>query len=214
MKNSENGSCLIMCAGDLTVSDIEVKQDDLLIAADGGYDYCKLLEVEPDIIIGDFDSISEDSEKSLNNSGKEIIKLPCEKDDTDTLAAIRIGLKKGYKTFRIYGACGGRLEHTIANIQCLLYLKSVGAVGYICDGTGMIFAIKDEMVEFRPEMEGMLSLFCMGSVARGVTIEGLKYNLQKGEMSNTFPIGISNEFIGEKAKVSVEDGTLIGIINY
>ncbi len=212
----QNGSCLIMCAGDLTVSEIIVEKNDILIAADGGYDYCKLLELTPDIIIGDFDSIAEESEAEITKDSNNAVvyKLPREKDDTDTLAAIRIGLEKGYKVFKIYAACGGRLEHTIANIQCLLFLKSQGATGYICDGTGMIFAIENEEVSFRESMEGYLSLFCMGKKAKGVSIKGLKYTMDNGEMSNTFPIGISNEFIGKKAMVSVEDGTLIGIITY
>ena len=130
------------------------------------------------------------------------------------LAALKLGLEKGYSDFRIYGGTGGRLEHTIANIQCLLFLKEQGAQGYLCDGESMIFVIKDETVEFRETMEGYLSLFSLDRKAHGVSISGMKYNLDRYTMQNDFPIGISNEFIGQKATVTVESGELLGIIKY
>ena len=207
--------CHVMCAGDLTVSEINKEAEDLLIAADGGYDYCMLLGVTPDIIIGDFDSVSEDGLNEMEKiTGAEIIRLPKEKDDTDTLAALKVGLSKGYRKFNIYGATGGRLEHTIANMQCLLFLKEHEATGYLCDGTGLIFAIREESVSFRKEMSGFLSLFSAGEKAQGVTIEGMKYTMKNGEITNTFPIGISNEFIGEQGSISVNKGALFGIISY
>ena len=92
-----------------------------------------------------------------------MVLLPAEKDETDMLAAINEGLKRGCQDFRIYAGQGGRLEHTIANIQCLKYLKEQGAAGYLCDGTGMIFVIKDEEVSFREENEGYLSVFSLAS---------------------------------------------------
>lgn len=209
------GICHVMCAGDLTVSEINKEAEDLLIAADGGYDYCMLLGVTPDIIIGDFDSVSEDGLNEMEKiTGAEIIRLPREKDDTDTLAALRVGLSKGFRKFNIYGATGGRLEHTIANMQCLLFLKEHEATGYLCDGTGLIFAIREESVSFRKEMSGFLSLFSAGEKAQGVTIEGMKYTMENGEITNTFPIGISNEFIGEQGSISVNKGALFGIISY
>lgn len=209
------GICHVMCAGDLTVSEINKEAEDLLIAADGGYDYCMLLGVTPDIIIGDFDSVSEDGLKEMEKiTGAEIIRLPREKDDTDTLAALRVGLSKGFRKFNIYGATGGRLEHTIANMQCLLFLKEHEATGYLCDSTGLIFAIREESVSFRKEMSGFLSIFSAGEKAQGVTIEGMKYTMENGEITNTFPIGISNEFIGEQGSISVNKGALFGIISY
>lgn len=233
----KDGNCIIISAGDLTVSEINVEKDDFVIACDGGYDYCRVLSIQPNLIIGDFDSMTEDSisdmEKHIeskefsfqsdsqktyldnySSSGKNIIQLPPEKDDTDTLAAIRIGLKEGYKSFKIYGATGGRLEHTIANIQCLIYLKEQDATGYLCDGNGLIFIAQNEAIAFNPNMEGYLSLFSMSEEATGVNIKGLKYTLEDGKLTNSFPIGISNEFIGEKAEISVEKGTLLGIISY
>ncbi len=218
MSQIQKGRCLIIGAGDLTISEIVKKEDDFIIAVDGGFSYCKLLEIEPDIIIGDFDSIGRDEYNIIMQIKKEtpekIIQLSVEKDDTDTLAAIKYGLEKGYGTFQIYAGMGGRLEHTIANIQCLLYLKNQGATGYLMDGSGMIFVIKNEKISFQKNMEGYLSLFSMNQDAKGVTIQGMKYPLQEYTIKNDYPIGISNEFIGQEGSVQVENGVLVGIINF
>lgn len=213
----QTGKCIVVCAGDLTLGQLHVKEDDFVIAVDGGLTYCSLLEVEPDLIIGDFDSQDDEGVKLQvleEIIPERIIRLPREKDDTDTMAALREGIKRGYKKFELYAATGGRFDHTLANIQCLLYLKSQGAVGYLMDGTGMMLAIQNETVSFKESMEGILSLFSLVEESRGVTIEGLKYTLDHGTLRNDYPIGISNEFIGEPASITVEDGTLICMITF
>ena len=210
--------CIIIGAGDLTVGHVSVGEEDLVIAVDGGINYCGVLEIEPDIILGDFDSVNEAQREAIlamkEQVPERVIVLKPEKDDTDMLAALRLGLEKGYDYFLLYGATGGRLEHTLANIQCLLYLKEQGAVGYLMDGSGMIFVMKDEEVKLRANLEGYFSLFCLGKEAKGVTIRGMKYELEDYTMTNAFPIGVSNEFIGQEATVSVRDGELVGIVNY
>lgn len=208
--------CYVIGAGDLTVSEISTGEDDLVIAVDGGIAYCGLLGVQPDLLIGDFDSVSEEEENAIKELEQEmsdrVIRLDPVKDETDMLRALEIGLQKGYTSFRIYGGMGGRLEHTIANIQCLLYLKNQGAEGFLCDGSSMIFVMKNEEVRFRKDMAGYLSLFTLGKEAKGVTIQGMKYPLDRYTIKNDFPIGVSNEFIGEEGLVRVEDGELVGII--
>ena len=217
-KNVKNGKCIVIGAGDLTVGNINVLEDDLVIAVDGGLNYCSVLEVEPDLILGDFDSVSQEQKEALLELQRQIpnrvISLKPEKDDTDMLAALKLGLDYGYTNFNIYAATGGRLEHTIANIQCLLYLKNRDAVGYIMDGNGMIFVMQNEEVRFRNTLEGYLSVFSLGKSAQGVTIKGMKYELDQDTLTNDFPIGISNEFIGREALIRVEDGELVGIISY
>ncbi|MBR4086101.1 MAG: thiamine diphosphokinase [Lachnospiraceae bacterium] len=210
--------CIVIGAGDLTVGAVNVGEEDLVIAVDGGINYCGILEIEPDIILGDFDSVNEAQREAILNMKEQapdrVIALKPEKDDTDMLAALKLGLEMGYDDFLIYGATGGRLEHTLANIQCLLYLKNHDAVGYLMDGSGMIFVIKNEEVKLRDNLEGYFSLFCLGKEAKGVTIKGMKYELEDYTMTNDFPIGVSNEFIGKEASVSVKDGELVGIVNY
>ena len=214
----KKGNCILIGAGDLTVSEIPIGENDLCIAIDGGYEYCKLLEITPDYILGDFDSISEKEAEGVAEIAKseedKVIILPIEKDDTDMLAAIKLGLSQGYQSFRIYGGMGGRIEHTIANIQCLLYLKEHDAVGYLMDGTGMILVAKEEEISFQDSLEGYMSLFSMGDKAT-VTIENMKYLLKEQEVTNSFPIGISNEFVlGEKGKVTVHKGAVLMIVSW
>lgn len=212
------GNCILIGAGDLTISEIPVGENDLCIAVDGGYEYCKLLEITPDYILGDFDSISEKEAEGVAEIAKaeedKVIVLPVEKDDTDMLAAIKLGLSEGHQSFRIYGGMGGRIEHTIANIQCLLYLKEHNAVGYLMDGTGMILVAKEEEISFQDSLEGYMSLFSMDDKAT-VSIENMKYLLQEQEITNSFPIGISNEFIlGEKGKITVHKGAVVIIVSW
>lgn len=217
-KNVKEGKCILIGAGDLTVGMLNAAEDDLVIAVDGGLNYCSVLEMEPDIILGDFDSIGQEQKEALLKLQQQIpdrvITLKPEKDDTDMLAALKLGLEFGYTSFRIYAATGGRLEHTIANIQSLLYLKNHNAVGYIMDGNGMIFVLQNEEVRFRKDLEGYMSLFALGKTARGVTIEGMKYELHQHTLTNDYPLGISNEFVGKEALVRVEDGELVCMISY
>lgn len=210
--------CILVCAGDLTLGEIPLKESDLVIAVDGGLGYCGLLQVEPDLILGDFDSVSPQEAEAVRQLESRIpdriLRLPAEKDDTDTLAALKEGLRRGYTDFRIYGGMGGRFEHTLANIQCLLYLKNRGAAGYLVDGDGMMFVLQNEKVSFREGTEGYLSLFSLVEESRGVTIEGMKYPLDRAVVCNDFPIGISNEFTGRAASVTVEDGTVVCVVSY
>lgn len=213
-----DGKCIVIGAGDLTVSALEAAATDLVIAVDGGLGYCSLLGVEPDLILGDFDSVSPEEAKAVEaleqQIPEQILRLPREKDDTDMLAALKEGLSRGYRDFRIYGGTGGRFDHTLANIQCLLYLKKHGAVGYLVDGTGMILVLMDESVEFQKGLEGYLSLFSLTEESVGVTIRGMKYPLEQAVIRNDFPIGISNEFTGETAVVSVEKGQLVCMLQF
>lgn len=214
----ESGKCIVICAGDFTPLEIRREKEDFVIAVDGGYLYSKILGIGPDLIIGDFDSVSEAEREELfdikERDRDRITELsPC-KDDTDTLAALRTGLEKGYRNFHIYGAMGGRLEHTIANIQCLHFLKNNGAKGYIMDEACMLTLIQNETVSFQKEIEGFLSLFSLNEKAKGVTIRNMKYPLDNVEVTNDFPIGISNEFIGEAGEVTVEEGTLLAVVRW
>lgn len=211
------GKCIVIGAGDLSPVRVRAEEKDCVIAVDGGLGYARLLGLEPDLLIGDFDSVSEEEAaevEALEQLPGRVIRLPEEKDDTDMLAALKEGLARGYREFRIYAGMGGRFDHTFANIQCLLFLKNQGATGYLVDGMGMMLVIRNEAVHFQKNVEGILSLFSLVEETRGVTIEGMKYSLKDAVIRNDFPIGVSNLFIGEEAMVSVEDGSLICMISY
>lgn len=198
--------CIIVGAGAFDKTSWKYKNDDYLIAADGGYDYLKELKIIPDLLIGDMDSIKEEYQKA----GIAIKKLPVEKDDTDMLAAMKEGLAQGCKEFHIYGALGGdRTDHSLANIQCLLYLQYQGAKGILYGEREQIELLCNEKKTYPASMKGIFSAFAFGGDAYGVSEQGFKYSLEDAVVKMDFPIGISNEFIGQKSMIEVKKGMLL-----
>lgn len=198
------GTCVIFCAGGFDGLAEPVGRDDLVMAADGGLGHLQKIDLKPDCILGDFDSLGYVPE------GAKV--FPVEKDDTDSMLAVRHGLALGYRRFVLYGALDGpRLDHTVANLQTLQFLADHGAAGYLAGLTHIATVVKNASVSFSPDAAGILSVFCMGADAKGVTIKGLKYNLMEGRLSAGFPLGVSNHFTGEKAEISVKDGSLLVI---
>ena len=215
--------CVIISAGSFTPVDIPLYEGDYCIACDAGFKYAQDMGILPDLIVGDFDSASEMGNELLAgikeiaiNDPDRIVQLNVMKDDTDTIKAVKIGLSKGYKKFFLYGATGGRrLDHTLANIQTLLFIKHHGAKGYIMDSDRMLLVAENETVRFNAGNTGYISIFSLSDVSKGVSLKGLMYNLENGEIKNDFPLGVSNEFIiDEEAVVSVEDGTLLIVLEW
>lgn len=196
------GKCVIFCAGGFEGLIEPVNKDDFLMAADGGLVHLQKLNLTPDGILGDFDSLGYTPE------GAKV--FPVEKDDTDAMLAVRQGLEMGYKEFILYGSLDGeRLDHTVANFQTLQYLADHGARG-VCVGNRYIAAvIKNETVRFSGSAEGILSVFCMGADAKGVTIRGTKYEAEDITLTAGFPLGVSNHFMGKDCSVTVKDGSLL-----
>ncbi len=182
------------------------QKDDLIIAADAGYLKLKARGITPHLAVGDFDSLEEIP------TDTEIIKHPVKKDDTDTLLAIKTGLERGYKELHIYGGTGKRFDHTLANLQVLSFIANKGAMGYLYGEDFTATALKENTIEFDEGKKGTLSLFSATSECV-VSIEGLLYPLSNAKITYDFPLGVSNEFTGSKAKITVHSGTAIVIIN-
>lgn len=200
--------CYIFGAGEQSSCDIRLSGSDLVIAADGGFDYLKKLGLRADVVLGDFDSLSDSQ-----NLPEDFIRYPQEKDDTDMMIAIKEGLARGYRTFRIYGGLGGRLDHTIANLQSLTFLAENQAVGTLYSDYYQITVIKDGTLSFAKDMPenvpgNLCSVFSLSDISVGVSIQGLKYELDRVTLTNGFPLGVSNEFLGKKSFIHVEKGTL------
>ena len=198
------GKCVIFCAAEFEKLAQPLGADDLVIAADGGLRHIQKLGITPDVILGDFDSLG------YAPAGANV--FPVEKDDTDAMLAVRRGLELGYEAFLLYGSLDGpRLDHTVANFQTLQFLADHGAKGYLIGNTHMVTVVKNGSISFPATATGIISVFCMGSDAHGVTIEGLHYSLEKGTLSAGFPLGVSNHFVGKPATIEVEDGSLLVI---
>ncbi len=196
-----SGFCYIVGAGDFFEErPFELTKEDFLIAADGGLRH--LRGREPDLLIGDFDSLGEPA-----FSG-ETVRLPKEKDETDLLAAIREGISRGYRKFLMFGATGGRFGHTFANLQCLSYLKRRGCRGWIFDRTCVMTVISGESVRFPAGFRGYFSAFSITDRSR-VTETGFAYPISGKTLDNGYPLGVSNEFTGTEAEISAEEGEVL-----
>jgi thiamine pyrophosphokinase len=193
---------VIFCAAGFDSLAERVCNTDLVIAADGGLRHTQAIGLEPDVILGDFDSLGYVPE------GAAV--FPVEKDDTDAMLAARQGLELGFREFVFYGALDGpRLDHTVANFQTLQFLADHGAAGYLVGEKYLVTVVKDGSLCFSEGAEGILSVFCVGSDAHGVTLENLQYPLKKGTLTAGFPLGVSNHFTGKAAKITVEQGSLL-----
>lgn len=175
----------------------------LVIAADGGLNFLEKLHVKPDLTVGDFDSLGHVPK------GENIICHPVEKDDTDTMLAVKLGLERGCNVFVLYGCLGGRIDHTFANLQTLLFIAGHGARGYLVGDGWVSCVIQNGTIDFPAGLSGTISVFCPDGEASGVTLEGLYYPLVDGTLNSSFPLGVSNHFTGVRASVSVNDGSLL-----
>lgn len=202
-------ACFVFGAGDFFGLQTMPQTGDCIIAADGGWRWCEQAGLTPDLLLGDFDSLEQVP------AFPHVLRVPVEKDDTDMMLAIKEGLRRGERTFHLYGGLGGkRSDHTIANLQSLLYLVSHGAHGWLYGDDEVYTAIADESVTFPAREEGILSVFCFGADASGVTIRGAQYEVEDVTLHADFPLGVSNHFLGAPVTVSVRHGSLlIGLLN-
>ena len=196
--------CFIVGAGPVAPSlRLSPRPDDLLIAADGGWLTVERMGLVPHLVIGDFDSLGR------RPNHPNTIVLPTVKDDTDMGAAIRLGRERGYTRFTLYGGTGGRLAHTLANLQLLDGLAREGCRGFLIGDGTVSTAVHNGVLDFPAQPSGYLSVFCSSGTAQGVTLQGLKYGLDRARLTGSFPLGVSNEFTGRPARVTVEEGTLL-----
>ena len=180
-----------------------LRKEDYLIFCDSGLRHMEQLQVKPDLIVGDFDS------HENPHLDVETIVLPCEKDDTDTVYAVKEAVKRGFGDFLLVGAVGGRLDHTLGNVSILLYLDSLGLRGSILDDYSEM-----EIVSKKPvSIDGSYPFFSLLNItgcAKGVTVTGAKYPLKDAEITCEYQYGVSNEVLpGHTAEVSVENGKLL-----
>ena len=187
-----------------------LKPNDILIAVDGGYRHMKALNLIPHLLIGDLDSVDEQDVKRLSALGVEIHKYPQEKDETDLEIVFLTARERGYSTLRVIGAFGGRMDHWLANLFALTH--PAYAQMDICyeDDQETAFIIRSEgVVNGNPG--DLLSLIPMGGAVTGVRTEGLKYPLRDETLYAHLSRGVSNEFLGGQARVTIEEGLLLCI---
>ncbi len=197
--------CLIICGGDCS-SDLILKhyrKGDCVICADSGYAYAHNAQIEPDVVIGDFDS--------LQGVGIPLgsIKLPIEKDITDSEAAIIEGVRLGLTDFLILGGTGGRFEHTFANISLMAKYTNKGFSLEMVDDKHHFYCLHKGKITIDYKENQQISVFAFGEKAYGVTEKGFHYPLENYTLEPLEPLGISNDIVAEKGEISVRNGTVI-----
>lgn len=198
-------ACFIFGAGPFYGLDAPPTPGDLILAADGGYRHCCTAGLRPHLLLGDFDSLDAPPPQDIPRQV-----FPPEKDDTDTMLAVKLGLARGFRRFHLYGGTGGRLDHTLANLQTLAYLARAGARGELHDESFVFTAIQGpDSLQLPPRADGLFSVFCLGADATGVSIQGGKYEAQDVTLTAAFPLGVSNQFQGKPVEVSITSGFLL-----
>ena len=195
-------TCYIVGAGSF-YGGFKPDDEDLVIAADGGYLALLERDIRCDLVVGDMDSIDGVPE------GIEIIRFPVKKDETDMHLAYLEGRRRGYLRFEIYGGVGGRADHTFANYCLLSYIRSDGAFARLHGDGSIAFVIENEATRVSGNSNKSISIFAFGGEARGVFIKGLLYELADGSLTPQFPLGVSNSFTECEAEISVRSGSLL-----
>ena len=202
--------CVIVGGADISNYDriiAHIKSDDFVIFCDSGLKHMEKLAVKPSLIVGDFDS------HENPHLDVETIVLPCEKDDTDTVFAVKEAIKRGYKEFLLIGVIGARLDHTLGNVYILEYLDQLGYKGRIVDDFSDMELVKDTPVLI-DDSYSYFSVLNITGTLQDITIENAKYPLQNSSIQSEYQYGISNEVIKGKTasvKVNVGKGLLIRV---
>ncbi|MCI1269339.1 MAG: thiamine diphosphokinase [Ruminococcus sp.] len=196
---------IIFSGGELDCTKIIVPNTNaVVICADRGLEYAKSLGISPDIVLGDFDSYA-----GTLPENAEIHKCAPEKDDTDTMLAVKLALDRGAKKIMIYGTFGGRFDHTYANVQTLKFILGRGAEGILRDEKNIVFMRNAGTYVFERINGFYFSVFAYTDQISVRKLSGVKYPLENAVISSDFPIGVSNEILSEKAVIDIECGTAL-----
>lgn len=199
--------CIIISGGEYSpITDI--KKNDFIIACDHGYDYALKDSIKPNLIIGDFDSFEGDL-----NTDIPIDRYKSEKDDTDTMIAVKYAVSHDYDEIIIYCALGGRLDHTMGNLQAAAFAANHGLKVMFSSTDNVIYTITNSTLSLNRRNGYSLSLFSLTDTCTQVSAQGVKYPLDNATITNSFPIGVSNEWTDDTAIISVKSGILMVVMS-
>lgn len=194
-----------------TVNDtdhIKIAAGEPVICADSGLKYAQSLGIEPDIIVGDFDSYTGSLPENV-----DIRRSVPEKDDTDTMLAVKLAIENGADQISIYGALGGRFDHTFANVQTLGFALEQGCEAVIEDSDNVIMMQSRGIRRYKRRDGWYFSVFSYSDRLCINSLSGVKYTLENAVMTGSFPLGVSNEFVSEEAVLDIKEGTALVVLS-
>ena len=209
---AEKQACMIIGAAPLDSRKIFKEFDPrhyYVICADAGYETALKAGVQPDLIVGDFDSAKEPPPKTV-----KCVNLPVDKDVTDTMFAVMKGFNLGLRSFLLLGCLGGkRFDHTLANLEVLQYIRERGGHGIMADDRTKIFLLQDEKLKMTSMTGATVSVFPYNGSTCMVSYTGLKYPLNRGQLScGGLPMGVSNQVTADPAEIRVHNGSALVVV--
>jgi thiamine pyrophosphokinase len=199
------GTCLIISGGDYSPLKDDIGYD-YVIACDLGYEHALKMGIKPDIMVSDFDSLDR---SKFPADEIALLEFPVRKDDSDTMLAIKHALKEGYGHIVISCALGGRLDHTIANIQSMAYVAERGGVCEIISDKEYLRTFTGGELSLEKREGFSLSLFSITDRCTGVSISGSAYDCENVTLTNSFPLGISNYWKEERVTIRMSEGIML-----
>lgn len=200
-----------IAVGSMDELGLHLSQNDLIIAADSGYNNASRLGVRPGLLLGDLDSIDRKSLAPDELEHIEKIIVPAIKDDTDTQLAVDTALSRGADKIYIIGGLGGRLDHTLSTVFLLEYIKDKGARGVITDGRNRVRIMESGEELTIKRGYKYLSLVGLTDTCEGVSISGVFYPLKDAVLERKYAFAVSNEITADAAEISLSKGILLVI---
>ncbi len=212
MADYESKKCMIIGAVPITTRTVFAEfdpKDYYVICADGGYDNARRFSIRPDLVIGDFDSAKERPPESVRT-----LRLPVEKDETDTMSAVLVGLRLGMESFVLLGCLGGaRFDHSLANLNVLLYLANRGKKAVMADEDTKVFVVRDGRIAFTELKGSTVSVFPFDGSSCNLTYSGLQYPLvQRNLTAGATLMGVSNSILSDRAEIRVNIGCAVIVL--
>ena len=200
-----NKRCVIIGAAPVFTGHEVIADSDFVIICDGGLAHAQSANIRFDVLLGDFDSW----EGPIPQGDFETITLPKEKDDTDLMYAVKLAIQRGYVNFIFLGVLGGRTDHFLGNLAAGAYVATKGGLGVLFGQNERLYILRDNILTLSAMPGTTVSVLPWGDQLRHVTLTGLTYSLEDATLTNDFPLGVSNHFMGTEATVTVKDGTLL-----
>lgn len=199
--------CVIISGGEYAPVE-GLREDDFVIACDRGYLYAKGQGIQPDLLVSDYDSYDGPVDRSVT-----VERFRPEKDDTDTMIAIRYAVEHGFEELVLFSALGGRLDHLLGNLQAVVYAQAHGLRASIFSPDTRVYTLCGGSLRL-PRREGWsLSVIAAEDLCAGVSLRGAKYPLTDATLTNRFPLGVSNEWAGDEAEITVKEGILLVVLS-